>query len=129
MNPKRITAKSVHFKLHEGDTNEKTMNTLKKVAQEKGFKHVMMTCNGDILLSSNKQIQMRNGERTLQKWLGTEHLPMRIQDFDPLPNAFLQNYFAEGYNAEKVLYKIGKKFEDAVISKMVKEKEHEESML
>merc|ERR1711893_552573 len=81
-----------------------------------------MTKNGDILFSCDKKIQMKNGEKTLQMWLGTEHLPMRIRDYDPLPDSFLQHYFAEGYNPDKVMCKIGKKFEDAVITKMVKEK-------
>ena len=119
---KAVSAKSVHFKLHEDDTNEKILDTLKKLAEKKGFSHVLMTKNGDILLSDEKRIQIKNGERTLQSWLGTEHLPMRIRGYDPLPDSFLQHYFAEGYNAEKVLYKIGQKFEEAVINKIVKEK-------
>ena len=123
MNFKRISARNMHFKLQEGDTNEKTVDALKTLVQEKkNFKHVMMTRSGDILLSSDKQIQMTYGEGTLQNWLCTKHPPIRIRDYDPLPDSFLQHYFADGYNAEKVLYKIGKKFEDAVITKMVKEK-------
>ena len=122
MDFKNITAKNMHFRLQEGDINEKTLGTLKKIAQEKKINHVMMTRDGNLILSGDRKIKMRNGERTLQSWLGTEHLPLRVKDFDPLPDSFLQQYFAEGYNAEKVMYKIGKKFEEAVINKLVKEK-------
>ena len=122
MDYKKICARNMHFKLRESDKNEKTLDTLKKLAEKKNL-NAMMTKNGDILLSGDKSIQMKYGERTLQNWLGTEYTPMRMQDFDPLPNTFLLHYFAEGYNADKVLYKIGKKFEEALINRLVKQKD------
>ena len=120
---KTITAKNMHFKLQEGDINEKTLDALKKMVQEKkDINNIMMTQQGDIVLSGDKKIYMRNGEKTLQSWLGTQHVPLRVKDFDPLPDAFLINCFPQGFNANKVMYKIGKKFENAVINRLVKEK-------
>ena len=116
---KRIAAKNMHYKLQKSDVNELTLYTLRKLVEKKNLENVMMTRDGNILLSSDKSIQMRNGVKTLQKWLGTKYLPMRMNHFNPLPKAFLQHYFAQGYNADNVLYKKGQQFEEAVINQLV----------
>ena len=57
MNLKHISARNVHFKLQEDDINEKTLDSLKSMVEEKGY-HVLMTKNGDILFSCDKKVQL-----------------------------------------------------------------------
>ena len=120
-NYKKVSARNMHFKLQESDINEKTLDSLKSFVEQKKC-HVLMTKNGDLLLCCDKKIQMKYGERTLQCWLGTQHLPIRVQDFSPLPNGFFWHYFAEGYDAEKVFYKTGQTFDEKSINQLVQEK-------
>ena len=119
MSSQRMSSRRYCFKFQEEDINEETCNKLFDMANERKMHDVIMCFDGEVTFTDQKQFNLFQGMKTLQKKLGLKHEPILLEGFNPLPEAFIKYKFPNGYDESKVMRKYGKKFEESYINSVV----------
>ena len=116
-----VTTKNLLVKLPLEDMNTQNLwSNVVDFAERKGIANAVLTDDGNLLLSSTKKkIVLNSGMWTLKKSLALDCLPTRIEKFSLLPDKFVQEYFRDGYDADRIARRFGPMFEDAALKAMV----------
>ena len=101
------------------DSDELVDNILCGFCETIVITNALLTMDGHMMLVSDKMISLHSRMKTLGDHPQLTSMLMRISDVSPLPDAFLEKYFSDGYDPERVQLKFGMLFENAAIKKTV----------
>ena len=116
---RELNLSGICFRLHEEDVTLETCDKLFTFALERKMDHCLMSYDGDVTLKGHSRLHLNSGMTTLQKKLGLKYEPIHLKEFKPVPDGFLKYKFPNGYVDEKVMRKVGHKFEEAAINALV----------
>ena len=88
-------------------------------ARKRKIENAVMTNEGHLLLASNKPIKLHYGMDALKKQLGIHGVLTRNTKTMPLPEKFVQEFFKNGYDSDRIARRFGTMFEDAALRSMV----------
>ena len=117
-----IFSRNIAFRVNAADAVDDSVMRLNldEFCVARSIDNVFIDEDGDVLLSSTiKKMSLNAGMKTLQGILGLAYEPELLADRRPLPCAFVVNYFANGYNADAIVYTTGELFTEEAIRAMI----------
>ena len=115
-----ISAKNILVTVQPVDFRKATFwNNVVEFARKREIENAVMTDEGHLLLASNKPINLNSGIDALKKQLGIHGVLTRNTETMPLPDKFVQEFFRNGYDSDRIVRRFGTLFQDTALRSMV----------